>query len=57
MPMIDPPGHAAYPSGHATQSRLVARCLEQVMPSAIIPIAAGVDAHRLRPSRSGARCA
>jgi hypothetical protein len=40
MPMIDPPGHASYPSGHATQARLVALCLEQVMPDAIIPVAA-----------------
>jgi hypothetical protein len=39
MPLIDPPGHASYPSGHATQARLVARCLEQVMPAAIIPVA------------------
>src|SRR5262249_15664657 len=23
MPLIDPPGHASYPSGHATQSRLI----------------------------------
>jgi len=29
---IDPPGHPAYPSGHATQSFLIARCLEQVVP-------------------------
>lgn len=29
---IDPPGHPAYPSGHATQAFLIARCLEQVVP-------------------------
>jgi membrane-associated phospholipid phosphatase len=40
MPLIDPPGHASYPSGHATQARLIALCLEQVMPDAIIPVAA-----------------
>jgi len=40
MPLLDPPGHASYPSGHATQSRLIALCLEQVMPGAIIPVAA-----------------
>jgi membrane-associated phospholipid phosphatase len=40
MPLLDPPGHASYPSGHATQSRLIALCLEQVMPSAIVPVAA-----------------
>jgi hypothetical protein len=40
MPPIDPPGHAAYPSGHATQARLIALCLEHVMPAAIVPAAA-----------------
>jgi len=38
MPPIDPPGHAAFPSGHATQARLIALCLEVVMPAAIIPV-------------------
>jgi hypothetical protein len=37
MPPIAPPGHASFPSGHATQARLIARCLEKVMPAAIIP--------------------
>jgi membrane-associated phospholipid phosphatase len=32
MPPIDPPGHAAYPSGHATQAYLMALLLAQVMP-------------------------
>jgi hypothetical protein len=39
LPPIEPPGHAAFPSGHATQARLIALCLEQVMPGAIIPAA------------------
>ncbi len=34
----DPPAHASYPSGHATQSRLIARVLEQVMPADIVPM-------------------
>ena len=34
LPPIDVPGHAAYPSGHATESLLIALCLEQVMPAA-----------------------
>src|SRR5260370_20337017 len=38
MPPIDPPGHAAFPSAHATQARLIARCLEAVMPVHIIPV-------------------
>jgi len=32
MPPIDIPGHAAYPSGHATESYLLAQILAQVMP-------------------------
>ncbi len=34
LPPIDVPGHPAFPSGHATESLLIALCLEQVMPSA-----------------------
>ncbi|MHB2169664.1 phosphatase PAP2 family protein [Alsobacter sp. R-9] len=33
MPPLDPPGHAAYPSGHATESKLLALVLKQVMPA------------------------
>ena len=32
LPPLEVPGHAAYPSGHATQANLVAMCLEVVMP-------------------------
>ena len=32
MPPVDPPGHAAYPSGHATEAYLLALVLGQVMP-------------------------
>jgi hypothetical protein len=35
LPPIDVPGHASYPSGHATESMLIALCLEQVMPPAV----------------------
>jgi hypothetical protein len=31
LPPLPVPGHAAYPSGHATQSRLVALCLEALI--------------------------
>jgi membrane-associated phospholipid phosphatase len=34
MPPIDVPGHASYPSGHATESYLLAEILAQVMPPA-----------------------
>jgi membrane-associated phospholipid phosphatase len=33
MPPIDPPGHAAFPSGHATESALITACLKEVMPA------------------------
>jgi hypothetical protein len=35
MPPIEVPGHASYPSGHATQAHLVAYVLEKVMPEVI----------------------
>ena len=34
MPPIDVPGHASYPSGHATESYLLAEMLKEVMPVA-----------------------
>jgi len=34
MPPIAVPGHASYPSGHATEAYLMAKCLEKVMPIA-----------------------
>jgi membrane-associated phospholipid phosphatase len=34
LPPIDVPGHASFPSGHATESLLIALCLEEVMPPA-----------------------
>jgi membrane-associated phospholipid phosphatase len=34
LPPIDVPGHASFPSGHATESLLIALCLEEVMPGA-----------------------
>jgi membrane-associated phospholipid phosphatase len=42
LPPIDVPGHASYPSGHATESHLISLCLAQVMPAA---------AHRPPPPR------
>jgi hypothetical protein len=35
LPPIHVPGHASFPSGHATEAYLIARCLEQVMPAAV----------------------
>jgi membrane-associated phospholipid phosphatase len=32
MPPIDPPGHASFPSGHATEAMAVALILKEVMP-------------------------
>jgi membrane-associated phospholipid phosphatase len=34
LPPIDPPGHASFPSGHATESYLIAHFLTEVMPRA-----------------------
>ena len=34
LPSIDVPGHASYPSGHATEANFIALCLEKVMPAA-----------------------
>jgi membrane-associated phospholipid phosphatase len=36
-PPVAVPGHASYPSGHATQAMLIALLLEQVLPEKIIP--------------------
>ncbi len=33
MPPVDIPGHASYPSGHATESYLLAGILAEVMPA------------------------
>src|SRR5260221_3832364 len=34
LPPIAPPGHASFPSGHATEAYLMALCLEEIMPAA-----------------------
>jgi hypothetical protein len=40
MPPIEVPGHASYPSGHATQSALLTGLLAEVMPAqAAVPLA------------------
>lgn len=38
LPPIQVPGHASYPSGHATQAHLVAACLKSVMPASVQPM-------------------
>jgi hypothetical protein len=35
LPPIDVPGHASFPSGHATEAYLIALCLAEVMPAAV----------------------
>jgi membrane-associated phospholipid phosphatase len=35
MPPIEVPGHASFPSGHATESLLISLCLAEVMPNAV----------------------
>jgi hypothetical protein len=39
MPVIDPPGHASFPSGHATEAYLLSLCLKEVMPAAASTLA------------------
>ena len=48
MPAIDPPGHASYPSGHATEAYLMALCLAEVMPVAVSTPVAGADSSALQ---------
>ncbi|WP_442865101.1 hypothetical protein [Bosea sp. NBC_00550] len=47
---IDPPGHPAYPSGHATQSFLIAKCLEHVVPVALGPQPDPNNPNHVQPS-------
>ena len=41
MPPIEVPGHASFPSGHATESLLISLCLAQVMPTQSRPLTLG----------------
>jgi hypothetical protein len=58
-PPIAVPGHASFPSGHATQSMLMALCLIDVLPVVPTPNTAGnvweedlkVLAHRIARNR------
>jgi hypothetical protein len=46
MPPIAVPGHASYPSGHATQAHLLSGLLAQVMPAAVrtaLPLIVGAQ--------------
>jgi membrane-associated phospholipid phosphatase len=45
MPPIQVPGHASYPSGHATQSQLIAECVKLALPApATNPLTAALSA-------------
>ena len=35
MPPIEPPGHASFPSGHATEGYLLSLCLRKVLPEVL----------------------
>jgi membrane-associated phospholipid phosphatase len=50
LPPIDVPGHAAYPSGHATEAHLLAKVLEEILPEEISTLTAAGTA---RPSPPG----
>ena len=54
MPPIEVPGHASYPSGHSTQSHLVALILSQVLPRGRVePVTAPRQADRPKPRGAG----
>jgi membrane-associated phospholipid phosphatase len=52
MPPVDVPGHAAFPSGHATEAHLIARLLAAVLPQRhpALPLLAPL-AHRIAINR------
>ena len=38
FPLIVVPGHASYPSGHATEGTLLSLCLAEIVPAATLPL-------------------
>jgi hypothetical protein len=38
LPPLQVPGHASYPSGHATQAHLIATCAAAILPAGLNPI-------------------
>jgi membrane-associated phospholipid phosphatase len=54
LPPIHVPGHASFPSGHATEAYLIALCLKEVMPSAACT-PAGDDSPLVQMARRIAR--
>jgi len=55
LPPIQVPGHASYPSGHATQAHLIAKCVQLVLPAAAAmtaPLTADLDALAARIARN-----
>jgi len=50
LPQIDVPGHASFPSGHATEANLIALCLAKVLPPAArTPVVGFAPAHAPPP--------
>jgi hypothetical protein len=45
LPPIDVPGHASFPSGHATEANLLSLCLAEVMPEVASAPAKDKDKH------------
>jgi hypothetical protein len=56
LPPIEVPGHASYPSGHATQAHLFAACAKAMLPTAPVdlrtPISEVLDALAARIARN-----
>ncbi|MBB5696109.1 phosphatase PAP2 family protein [Muricoccus pecuniae] len=55
LPPIEVPGHASYPSAHATEAMLIALILEQVLPPEVVQDLAGKPAADVGPLRMMAR--
>jgi hypothetical protein len=56
MPPFYVPGHASFPSGHATQAYLVTACLKQVMASAGASVQEALDRMAIRIARNREHC-
>ncbi len=57
MPPLEVPGHASYPSGHATESYLISKCLARVMPAAASTQYDAADPHSTPLQRLAQRVA
>ena len=58
MPPIEPPGHASFPSGHATEGYLLSLCLRKVLPEVLrTPADPANPTNQTDPEDEGGRAA